>query len=162
MTYTVRKMKDNDIAQVQYVAKVSWNATYEGIIPLSIQANFLKLAYSDEMMKRRLETSTIFVAEFDGKVAGFANYSPVSEDGKVELGAIYLIPDHQGKGAGTALLKKGIDELEGVREIFINVEKDNEIGKTFYDAKGFEFVSEFDDDFDGHILKTIRMVLQVK
>lgn len=161
MDYGIRKMKQEDTKQVQNVAKTTWNATYEGIIPSEVQENFLISAYNDERMKQRLEQSTIYVAEVEGSVVGFANFSPVKEGGKVELGAIYLYPEQQGKGIGTALLQKGIHELDGVNEIYINVEKDNKIGKTFYEAKGFEVVNEFDDDFDGHILKTIRMVLKV-
>ncbi|MFC7684966.1 GNAT family N-acetyltransferase [Ureibacillus sp. GCM10028918] len=159
MRFFIRKMKEEDIQQVQQVAKTSWNYTYEGIIPSEIQENFLKSAYSDEMMQRRLERSIIFVAEVDGKIVGFANYSPVKEDGKAELAAIYLYPEYQGKGIGTALLKEGFKYLDGVKEIFINVEKENKIGKTFYEAKGFKVVTEFDDDFDGYILRTVRMVL---
>lgn len=161
MDYGIRKMKQEDTKQVQNVAKTTWNATYEGIIPSEVQENFLISAYNDERMKQRLEQSTIYVAEVEGSVVGFANFSPVKEGGKVELGAIYLYPEQQGKGIGTALLQKGIHELDGVNKIYINVEKDNKIGKTFYEAKGFEVVNEFDDDFDGHILKTIRMVLKV-
>lgn len=161
MAYVIRKMQQEDIKQVQDVAKTTWNATYEGIIPSEVQENFLKSAYNDERMKQRLERSTLFVAEVEGRVVGFANFSPVREDGKVELGAIYLYPEQQGKGIGSALLQKGIKDLDGVNEIYINVEKDNKIGKTFYEAKGFEVVKEFDDDFDGHILKTVRMVLKV-
>ena len=101
------------------------------------------------------------MAEIAGKIVGFANFSPVKEDGKAELGAIYLYPEQQGKGIGSALLQKGIDVLEGIKEIYINVERENKIGKTFYEAKGFEVVKEFDDEFDGHILKTVRMVLKV-
>ena len=48
MTYTIRKMDYKDIQSVQRVAKISWNATYEGIIPLQIQTKFLEEAYSDE------------------------------------------------------------------------------------------------------------------
>jgi ribosomal protein S18 acetylase RimI-like enzyme len=158
--FVIRKMQKEDIQQVQQVAKTSWNYTYEGIIPLEIQESFLKSAYNDDMMQRRLERSFIFVSEVNGKVVGFANFSPVKEDGMTELLAIYLLPEYQGKGIGTALLKEGI-KLEGVKEIFVNVEKDNQIGTNFYKAKGFEVVSEFDDDFDGHILKTVRMVLKV-
>ncbi|TRZ38603.1 GNAT family N-acetyltransferase [Niallia circulans] len=161
MTYVIRKIKQEDITQVQDVAKTTWNATYEGIIPEGIQKNFLKSAYNDDRMKQRLVSSTLYVAEVEGKVIGFANFSPVREDGKVELGAIYLYPEQQGKGIGTALVNAGIKDLDGVNEIYINVEKDNKIGKTFYEAKGFEVVKEFDDDFDGHILKTVRMVLKV-
>ncbi|MFF2755242.1 GNAT family N-acetyltransferase [Psychrobacillus sp. NPDC058041] len=160
MDFVIRTMQKEDIQAVQQVAKVSWHATYEGIIPLEIQESFLKSAYNDDMMKRRLEGSFMFVAEVNNGVVGFANYSPVREDGKVELGAIYLYPEYQGKGIGSSLLQKGIG-LEGVKEIFINVEKDNKIGMTFYKAKGFEIVSEFGDDFDGHTLQTVRMVLNI-
>lgn len=157
----IRAMHVEDIPQVQDVAKKSWNATYEGIIPFEIQEKFLKVAYNNDRMKQRLERSFLFVAEIDSNVVGFANFSPVNDEGKVELGAIYLYPEYQGKGIGSALLQKGINELEGVVEIYINVERDNEIGKSFYDAKGFQVLKEFDDDFEGHILKTVRMVLNV-
>lgn len=157
----IRKMQTEDIAQVQDVARKSWNATYEGIIPFEIQEKFLKMAYNDESMKQRLDRSFLFVAEIESDIIGFANFSPVNDEGIAELGAIYLSPEHQGKGIGSALLQKGINELEGIKEVYINVEKDNKIGKSFYDAKGFQVVREFDDQFDGHTLKTVRMVLTV-
>ena len=157
----IRTMHIEDIPQVQDVAKKSWNATYEGIIPFEIQEKFLKVAYNDDRMKQRLERSFLFVAEIDSNVVGFANFSPVNDEGKAELGAIYLYPEYQGKGIGSALLQKGINELEGVEEIYINVERDNEIGKSFYDAKGFRVLKELDDDFEGHTLKTVRMVLNL-
>ncbi|WP_044338809.1 GNAT family N-acetyltransferase [Rossellomorea aquimaris] len=161
MEYTIRKMEKQDINQVQKVARKSWNTTYEGIIPLEIQESFLNSAYSDEMMRKRLEVSSLYVAEKDGKIVGFANFSPVKEEGEVELGAIYLDPEHQGGGIGTALLQEGIKDLSGVRSIYISVEKENKTGTHFYRARGFRVVSEFDDDLEGHITKMFRMVLNV-
>ncbi len=161
MNFIVRQMIEEDTKAVQDVARKSWNATYEGIIPSSIQENFLNTAYSDEMMERRLKGSLLLVAEVNDGIVGFANYSPVKSEGKVELGSIYIYPEYQGAGIGTALLKEGIALSTGVKEIYINVEKDNFIGKNFYKAKGFSFVEVFDDDFDGHILRTERMVLLV-
>ncbi|WP_087973497.1 GNAT family N-acetyltransferase [Oceanobacillus rekensis] len=160
MDYNIRKMKKRDITQVQHVARTSWHSTYEGIIPLEIQDRFLDAAYSRANMKKRLKKSILFVSEVDGKVVGFANYSPVSADGSVELGAIYLYPEFQGYGIGSAFLREGIENL-GASEIHLNVERNNHIGTNFYRAKGFEMVSEFNDKFDGHILKTVRMVLKV-
>lgn len=157
----IRKMEQKDIKQVQKVAKTSWNATYEGIIPPQIQENFLQSAYNTEMMNRRLEQSHLYVAENGSSIVGFANFSQVKENGDVELGAIYIEPDYRGKGIGTSLLLEG-QRLVGIKKIYINVEKENVIGLTFYKAKGFEIIDEFDDDFDGHILKTIRMVLEFK
>jgi len=161
MDYRIRQMKKKDIPEVQRVAKSSWNATYKGIIPLETQEKFLSNAYSTKNMKWRLKNSNFYVALVDEQIVGFANYSPVSINGEVELGAIYLYPEYQGNGIGTAFLQIGIEEL-GATEIQLNVEKNNRIGITFYRAKGFEIISEYDDNFDGHILKTVRMALKVR
>lgn len=161
MNCTIRRMLIEDTKQVQDVAKKSWNATYEGIIPNRIQENFLKGAYNDEMMQKRLSHSLLLVAEAESKIVGFANFSPVNEKGQTELSAIYLYPEYQGHGIGSALLDKGIAMLENLKEVHLDVEKDNTIGTNFYKAKGFKVVDEYDDNFDGHILKTVRMVLKI-
>ncbi|MBS4195957.1 GNAT family N-acetyltransferase [Lederbergia citri] len=161
MEYIIRKMNEEDIKEVQKVAGTSWNHTYKDIIPIEVQEKFLRSAYSDEMMQRRLKHTLMYVVVVDGKIVGFANFSRVDDSGIAELFAIYIYPEYQGKGIGTSLLKEGINNLENVKEIYMNVEKDNNNGKTFYNSKGFEVVSHVDEDFDGYILKTIRMVLRV-
>lgn len=75
MTYVVRKMNVEDIAAVQEVATLAWHDTYKGIIPQETQDKFLGQAYSNEMMKRRLEQSHLLVAELEEKIVGFANFS---------------------------------------------------------------------------------------
>lgn len=79
MNITIREMNYEDTKPVQKIAQTSWNATYEGIIPLEVQNNFLKLNYSDESMKQRIELSIVYVAEVEGKVVSFANYSKVRD-----------------------------------------------------------------------------------
>ena len=73
-------------------------------------------------MKYRLKNTHLFVAEEEGEVIGFANFSPVRLQNEAELGAIYLLPDQQGKGIGSALLQKGIKALNGIRKLYIHVE----------------------------------------
>ncbi len=63
-------------------------------------------------LQRRANEATIttlysFVAEVENNIVGFANFSSVREDGKVELWAIYVHPEQQGRGIGSALLQKG-------------------------------------------------------
>jgi ribosomal protein S18 acetylase RimI-like enzyme len=136
--FTIRKMKTEDIPDVQKVAIASWKSTYEGIIPAEIQKRFLRTAYREAMMKKRLDRSFLFVAEADGKIVGFADYLPVKPDGTAELSAIYLYPEYQGKGLGTALLMEGIKNLENVKAISADVEKENKMGVAFYQDKGFQ------------------------
>lgn len=161
MSFIIREMKKEDTKQVQDVAQKSWHSTYEGIIPRNIQENFLKVAYSDEMMEKRLNESLIFVAVMENKIVGFANFTTVNNAGQAELSAIYLYPNHQGKGVGTALLQQGIETLKNVKTIYIDVEKENNSGTIFYKAKGFKVIKEYEENFDGHMLQTVRMCLTV-
>lgn len=161
MEMIIREMQEDDIEHVQRVATASWHTTYAGIIPRSIQDRFLDAAYSKQMMRLRREQSLMLVAEVGEDIVGFANYTPVDEAGASELAAIYLLESAQGNGIGSALLAAGKQRLPGVKEIHINVEKSNTIGTTFYVAKGFQITAEYDDNFDGHILQTLRMVLPV-
>lgn len=161
MSIHIREMKPKDIEAVQGVAKASWETTYAGIIPLEIQEKFIEKAYSFDMMHKRIEASFLYVAVHKGEIIGFANFSPVKQGGIAEMGAIYLLCEYQGKGIGTDLLREGIKKLIGVHSLFIDVEKENEIGVAFYQAKGFKTHSEFEDDLYGHKSKMIRMVLEL-
>ncbi|MGM0845212.1 MAG: N-acetyltransferase family protein [Bacillota bacterium] len=162
MNYSIREMKLADIPEVQKVAEISWNNTYKDLIPVDVQQRFIVSSYNDNMMKKRLEGSYLYIAEANDRITGFANFSKVKEDGEVELGAIYLLPEHQGRGAGTRLLAKGAESITGIKKIYINVEKANQKGVDFYLSKGFREVSEFEDDLFGHVTKMKRMVLLLK
>ncbi|MFS0752360.1 GNAT family N-acetyltransferase [Oceanobacillus sp. 1P07AA] len=156
MGIVIRPMKRKDITNVQDIAKTSWHDTYNGIIPEKIQNRFLEGAYSEKNMKYRLKRSYIYIAEKEGEAVGFANFSPMSEEGYVELGALYLYPSQQGIGIGSALLHYGIDQLHP-QEIQLNVEKNNIKALNFYKSKGFEIIKDFHENFDGHLLNTYRM-----
>lgn len=161
ITILIRKMKKSDMKQVQDIATKAWHATYEGIIPREIQNRFLKSAYSDTRMKDRLKQPYFFVSEVGGKVVGFAQFTEPDQKGITDLVAIYLYPEYQGKGIGTAFLEEGIKRLENVKEIHLNVEKDNHLGRRFYEAKGFSVIAEYEEDFAGHVLNTMQMALKV-
>lgn len=161
MSIHIREMKPKDIQAVQEVAKASWQTTYAGIIPLEIQENFITSAYSEAMMCKRLEVSSLYVAAKKEEIIGFANFSIVKHGGIAELGAIYLLFDYQGFGIGSELLREGINNLKGAHSLFVDVEKENRTGVAFYQAKGFKTHSEFEDNLDGHISKMLRMVLAI-
>ncbi|CAM3866703.1 GNAT family N-acetyltransferase [Alkalicoccus chagannorensis] len=158
MPYQIRLMQQEDTAAVQEVAAVTWHDTYDGLIPEAARISFLNEGYSDSMLARRREKSLFLVAEEGGTVIGFANFSFVNQEGKAGLGALYIHPDHQGRGVGSALLEAGKAELKGLQELFVDVEKDNRSGRRFYEAKGFRFLREFDDPIDGYPLISVEMM----
>ncbi|WP_368505116.1 N-acetyltransferase family protein [Alkalihalophilus sp. As8PL] len=159
MKMLIRKAVMKDITDIQKVAKETWNDTYEGIIPRVIQDRFIASAYSDENLERRITKSLFLVATVNDSVIGFANF--FSKQTEAVLGAIYIDPSEHGKGIGSELLFTGIKELNGITRVLVEVETGNEGGVAFYQAKGFYFVEEYDDHFDGHVLKTKRMALDL-
>lgn len=158
MNSKIRNMTEKDIPKIQNIAKLSWHDTYEEIIPLHIQDNFLEMAYSISMLEKRLALTNMYVAEFDDQVVGFADFSK-DENGIVELTAIYLLLDYRNLRIGSALIKHGISRMEGIKFIDVVVEKENKVGYNFYKKFGFVVQNEFEDDFDGHILQSVRMRL---
>lgn len=161
MEIHIRKMEKRDIRGVQAVAKASWESTYDKIIPSDVQERFLQSAYNEGMMLKRMEISSLYVAETNEEIIGFANFSAVKQNGDSELGAIYLLPEYQGVGIGTALLQQGLQNLDGAKVLFISVEKENAVGIDFYLARGFQMQHEFEDDLNGHISQMIRMSLDL-
>lgn len=161
MALIIRKMKRKDIKSVQSIAMTTWHATYDEIIPRHVQDDFLHIAYSDVMMGKRVKKSSVFVAEISKDIVGFAQFTDPDEQGKVGLVALYIHPGHQGKGIGTAFLNEGIRQFENINELYLNVERDNKLGRRFYEAKGFEVVLQYEENLGGHTLNTVKMRLKI-
>ncbi|KHF38909.1 GNAT family N-acetyltransferase [Halalkalibacter okhensis] len=153
----IRKATLDDIANIQNITKITWNQTYEGLIPSEIQDKFIESAYSNENMEKRVRHSLFLVATVNDRVIGFANF--FLRESEAILGAMYISPNEQGKGFGSEILAAALEDLKGVSKIYVEVENGNKTGEAFYQAKGFSLLEEYEDDFYGHILKTKRMVL---
>lgn len=155
-------MKLDDIPAVQQIAKISWNDTYKGIIPMDVQNLFIEKAYSTAMMMKRLEKTTVYVAVHQEELIGFANFTRVDEDGDAELTAIYLLPAYQRLGYGNKLLAEGLQSIHLAHQLFVYVESENIKGRTFYENNGFTCIEEFDELFEGYPLSTAKYVRYLK
>ncbi|GKW46214.1 GNAT family N-acetyltransferase [Planococcus sp. NCCP-2050] len=152
----------DDIASVQEIAHVSWVDTYEGIIPPTVQKQFLDKSYSTPMMEMRLERTIVLLAFHGSEPVGFANFTRVDEDGDAELIALYLKPEFQRNGYGKQLLSSGLSQLKDGSQLFVYVECKNEKGRKFYERNGFELVEEFEEVFEGYPLQTAKYIYYLK
>jgi GNAT superfamily N-acetyltransferase len=108
MKILVRAAAEADAGAIAHVHVESWHTTYAGIMPAAY------LASLDEILRARLwgdwlgGRSLVFVAEWDGRVVGFAHggasREPVGEC-DAELYSIYLLKEAQKRGIGMALLR---------------------------------------------------------
>ena len=75
-----------------------------------------------------------YVAEGSEGIVAFAD--ALERDDRLELLAIYTLPEVRGHGAGTALLGKLLELFPG-QDISADVVQDNRKGEIFYERRGF-------------------------
>lgn len=93
---------------------------------------------------------------FDGdKKIGFYN-GEILENGNYEVGNICIIPEYQGRGIGTKLLKEKLDENKD-RDIEIQYFKQNSVGKL-YERLGF--VPSGETQFHYQMMKPKQEILK--
>lgn len=137
----VRTAVPGDAEGIERVARETWHATYASILSDDRIDDIVDGWYDPADLREVIRGDDPFVvAERGGRVVGFAQ--AVSEDGgeEAELARLYVAPDHWGSGAGTRLLDAVVAPLtaSGVARLWAVVAADNDVGRSFYDSRGFE------------------------
>jgi sugar lactone lactonase YvrE/ribosomal protein S18 acetylase RimI-like enzyme len=155
----IRRAEVRDLSKVEAVARATWRVTYAGIIPDEVQRRLLDRWYSRESLSRAIaaQGSSFFVAESSGDVIGFAQFVRRSAE-SVELTRIYVLPDRQRNGIGMRLLDAGLTEVaaEGLKQLTVEVERDNRNGRRFYERAGFAEPREVTRDVQGYVLALVE------
>jgi len=95
----------------------------------------------DNIRKNFLKKAETWVFETEDAVAGF-----IALIGN-EVGAIFVHPKLQGRGIGRALM----DHAAGLRDsLYLDVFKENAVGRLFYDRYGFRLEREHVHGQTGH------------
>ena len=167
MEYLIRRAEPGDTGGIAEVARRTWHATYAGLIPEALQAQMLAAWYSADGLARSIANprGAFFVAATDaGQVVGYANASPRPEPGDVELWRIYILPEQQRHGLGRRLIQATLEALRPgrpVERLYVQVERGNALGRRAYEAMGFTYIRDYDNDFLGHVTTMTEMCLNV-
>jgi ribosomal protein S18 acetylase RimI-like enzyme len=94
------------------------------------------LSYAGHLLRKECE---IWVA-CDPEVVGHVSFGPARDAdapaGSAEIWALYVRPDRQRRGIGTALLAKALEEI-GEADAYLWVLEDNQVGRAFYEKHGW-------------------------
>lgn len=141
----------SDAREISVVHVDTWRVAYRGIVP----GDYLEdLSYDESglLWQDLIEAGDgcIFVAEDEDRVFGFASGSPrerFSRDLREyegELKTVYVLPSHQGTGAGRQLVGAVARHFEsrGVTSILLWVFAENRSARRFYESLGGVLVAE--------------------
>ncbi len=137
----------DDYSEITHVSIDVWKQAYKGII----DQDFLDTINFEKWLEGRKKwlkepNKYAIIALKDTKIIGFCEFGVSShlEYSKGEIYAIYILPQYQGEGIGTMLLKKAIHRLEEenlIPYIIIALEKNNS-ARNFYEKLGFHFIGK--------------------
>ncbi|PSP73828.1 N-acetyltransferase [Halobacteriales archaeon QS_3_64_16] len=138
----LRSAKTSDARAIERVARRSWHAAYDDFLGEGVVEEIVGKWYDREGLRDATrEDGHVFVlAVKEGAVQGFAHAGPSAEHDGWSLFRIYVVPGRWGEGIGTALLERVEEELEarGVSTYELAVLAANDVGVSFYEARGFD------------------------
>lgn len=142
----VRHLSAHDsLCEISRIYELSWKYAYKGIIPQAYLDSIPEGKWALSITKDGMNN---LVAEENGKIIGTSCYCRSRWEkfrGFGEIVSIYFLPEHMGKGHGSALLGRAVGELKklGFREILLWVLEANVRAKCFYERNGFVPTDEY-------------------
>jgi ribosomal protein S18 acetylase RimI-like enzyme len=133
----------------------SWQWAYRGMLPDDYLDGLAEQTGAREQMWHQIirelqADQPLWVAERDGRVAGFCNTGPARDQpaGTAELLSIYLDPDVVGTGVGAALMQQALDDMRqrGYRAAVLWVLEANDRARRFYERFGWQTDGVVKDD----------------
>ena len=140
---------DDSLLAISNIYERSWKYAYQNIIPQDYLDSIPTGRWANSITKNGMNiigTAAICKSRWE-------NYSDYGE-----IVSIYFLPEYIGKGYGTFLLKKCVDELKklGFDRILLWVLEENSRARRFYERNGFTCSSEYmNDTIGGKELKEV-------
>jgi ribosomal protein S18 acetylase RimI-like enzyme len=154
----VRRAIVDDAEAIERVRTDTWRDAYRGLMPDSLLDG---LGYDATrrrvLMAAQAPEQFVLVAEDDDAVIGFCiggRSRPPEERHRGEVYAIYVLPEHHGRGIGRAMLQAAAKELvdRGFTSMMIWVLRENAPSRRFYERMGGTWVRDEERELDGVLI----------
>ncbi|MCW5748052.1 MAG: GNAT family N-acetyltransferase [Alphaproteobacteria bacterium] len=154
----VRPARPADAATLARIYVAAWRDAYAGILPDGMLVGMSDVrhaaAWQQELAARDRHSDTL-VAEDDDGVIGLVTVGPARRASRAQLEGgeiyrLYVAPEHQGEGAGKALMMAAFDWLisRQVDAVIVWVLAENP-SRFFYEAMGGRRLGEKSDSIGG-------------
>lgn len=131
----VRSATAEDVSGIKRVGEATWPATY-AFAGEEFIAHGLAAWWSDEAVLRGLRTTRTLIAESAGIVLGMGNID--LRDERPIIWKLYVLPEHQGTGAGHALMEGLLNDApQDADGVTLAYTDGNDKAATFYRRHGF-------------------------
>ncbi|WP_132058122.1 GNAT family N-acetyltransferase [Halorussus amylolyticus] len=151
MAFEIRDATPDDARAIRRIARASWHAAYDDILGEEAVDSVVDDWYGVEGLRESIsrDDARFLVADADAPV-GFAQ-AVRDDDGPAWFPRIYVHPGRWGERIGSEMLAEIESWLRGgdQERLRLAVIADNEVGNAFYEKRGYEVVSETDEELFG-------------
>ncbi len=132
------------------LAERTWRVSYAEMLTAAQIDYMLAWMYSPEQIAKELREGVVWeLALNEGQPVGFLSLAFIGPQAK--LNKLYVLPEWQGRGFGSALLRR-VEEIAAAREaqeIWLQVNKRNERARRAYERAGYTVAREAVFDIGG-------------
>lgn len=169
--YKIRKIKPKDILALHNVYFLTWLDVYPNK-EFNITAEDIIYKYEQRLAPKKItkgkkkiletkENELKLLLEYKGKVVALCNVVKNPEHNQLQ--AIYVLPNYQGLGIGSALWLEAVKFLDPSKKIIVHVASYNIKAIRFYEKIGFKstgkvFIDERFKMRNGAIIPELEMV----
>ncbi len=147
----IRPATEADIPLLRDLAQRIWRECYPGIITLEQIEFMLGWMYSEDEIRRQLTAAIPWeIVTLDGEPVGYFSWQR-EDDGRVKISKLYVLPQHQRRGLGRAMLDHISAQARtlGAHAVWLQVNKRNERAIAAYLKAGFHIEKEAMFDIGG-------------
>ncbi len=143
---TYREWTLDDTSEIQKVLFNTWVASYADFIPMTDMQWYFNNYYSEINFAQLFDdaNSVGVVAVVKHHIVGYARMKINVEKHRCYLESLYVLPEFQGKGIGTELLKliEAKAQEHSFSQIWLGVMEQNIPSLNWYKKLGFQFTEE--------------------
>jgi ribosomal protein S18 acetylase RimI-like enzyme len=157
---TIRPATEADVPAVHHLLVRTWHATFDAIYGPEKVSEVTAQWHSPDRIRASLAQPGVIrmVAEQGGEITGTAT-GFATPSGGIKLQQLYILPDRQRSGLGTALLDAFRMSFIDPRFIELEVAEPNVDATAFYVRSGFELKSTVPNTFSGGLMHVMRKEL---
>ncbi|HEX8948870.1 MAG TPA: GNAT family N-acetyltransferase [Dissulfurispiraceae bacterium] len=151
MQYTFRQAQQEDIPEIQRLARRIWDEAYGELLSREQIEYMLPMMYSEKVIREELLRGVVWdLITADGKPCGYLSYG-LSEDDAVKLSKIYIAKRFRGTriAADSFSRVKAYAARKGRAHVFLTVNKNNKRAIRAYEKNGFSITASVVTDI-GH------------
>ncbi|MCC0030785.1 MAG: GNAT family N-acetyltransferase [Brucellaceae bacterium] len=137
----IRSADHDDLEDIRELLERTWHATYDAVYGADRVKSINDSWHSLDALRKRLNKPySEFVIADDGEdILGMA-YASLTDERTAMLHQLYINPEVQGRGAGTALLIEMESAFPSASKIRLEVEEANDKAIAFYKKHGYREV----------------------